>query len=89
MVFVKWNIALEQQIARPDEQKDAAQVETFVAQRYIENPYLINGDEHICRIWKRILDLRPHDCNFFMLFVARHRQKIWPEGLRAGHICMY
>lgn len=31
--------------ARADEQKDGFQEDTHVAQRYIENPYLINGNE--------------------------------------------
>ncbi|CAG07565.1 unnamed protein product, partial [Tetraodon nigroviridis] len=36
-------------ITRLDEQKDTAQVENFVAQRYIENPYLIN-DMHLTNV---------------------------------------
>lgn len=33
---------------RSEEQKDEAQVESHVAQRYIENPYLINGVSTSC-----------------------------------------
>lgn len=32
-------------MTRTDEEKDTVQVENFVAQYYIENPYLINGDQ--------------------------------------------
>ena len=39
------NTVLTQGGPRSGEPKDAAQVESYVAQRYIENPYLINGNK--------------------------------------------
>lgn len=38
-------IVLPQDGTRSEEQKDTAQVENYVAQWYIENPYLINGNK--------------------------------------------
>lgn len=38
-------IVLPQNGTRSEEQKDTAQVENYVAQWYIENPYLINGNK--------------------------------------------
>lgn len=39
-------VALPQHMIQPDEEKDSTQVENFVAQCYIESPYLINGEQH-------------------------------------------
>lgn len=52
------NIAFQHNGTRSEEQKDAAQVESYVAQRYIENPYLLGGNlltQKSYFTWKKVI----------------------------------